>query len=333
MDRPEHSSDSGRQPPLCYTLLVDDLIKKAATLQEALPYIRKFHGDIFVIKYGGHAMVDADLRASFARDVVLMKYVGLHPIVVHGGGPQIDEMLKALDQLPSSLRASTDEEVALFVRSLFGAKREERQVALSHALARADEIAKNAVVAPFSIDPLRQSVASSVSAVSRTGITGVDISGVPTVTGTGVVTVAGQFSVRRRIVISAAAASALLLLIAVVIALLRREPEPQVAEPAVSTAPQPSIDHGSQVASAKGVPANAPSAAPSASAKPNEAISVSELPSAKPSATVREVVPHAPRVPVVQARPPTNQAVRPTPAAAATATSAGKKAWMHDPGF
>lgn len=244
-----------------------------------------------------------------------------------------NEMLKALDQLPSSLRASTDEEVALFVRSLFGAKREERQVALSHALVRADEIAKNAVVAPFPIDPLRQSVASSVSAVSRTGITGVDISGVPTVTGTGVVTVAGQISVRRRIVISAAAASALLLLIAVVIALLRREPEPRAVEPAASAVPQPSIAQGSQVASAKGAPANAPSAPPSASAKPKEAISVSELPSAKPSATVREVVPHAPRVPVVQARPPTNQAVRTTPAAAATATGAGKKAWMHDPGF
>ena len=81
---------------MCYTQPVDDLIQKAATLQEALPYIREFHGDIFVIKYGGNAMVDPQLRDSFARDIVLMKYVGLHPVVVHGGGPQIDEMLKAL---------------------------------------------------------------------------------------------------------------------------------------------------------------------------------------------------------------------------------------------
>jgi acetylglutamate kinase len=81
---------------VCYTQRVDDLIQKADTLQEALPYIREFHGDIFVIKYGGNAMVDPVLRDSFARDIVLMKYVGLHPVVVHGGGPQIDEMLKSL---------------------------------------------------------------------------------------------------------------------------------------------------------------------------------------------------------------------------------------------
>jgi hypothetical protein len=54
---------------------VDDLIEKAKILQEALPYIREFHGDIFVIKYGGNAMVDSQLRDSFARDVVLMKYI------------------------------------------------------------------------------------------------------------------------------------------------------------------------------------------------------------------------------------------------------------------
>jgi acetylglutamate kinase len=75
---------------------MQDLIDKAAILQEALPYIRRFHGEIFVIKYGGHAMVDESLRDSFARDIVLMKYVGLNPIVVHGGGPQIDGMLRSM---------------------------------------------------------------------------------------------------------------------------------------------------------------------------------------------------------------------------------------------
>lgn len=75
---------------------MEKLIEKAAVLHEALPYIQRFHGEIFVIKYGGHAMVDPVLRDSFARDVVLMRYVGLHPIVVHGGGPQIDEKLAAL---------------------------------------------------------------------------------------------------------------------------------------------------------------------------------------------------------------------------------------------
>ncbi|MDH5673517.1 MAG: acetylglutamate kinase [Myxococcales bacterium] len=73
-----------------------ELIEKAAILHEALPYIRRFHGCIFVIKYGGHAMVDPSLRNGFARDVVLMKYVGIHPVVVHGGGPQIDAQLGRL---------------------------------------------------------------------------------------------------------------------------------------------------------------------------------------------------------------------------------------------
>jgi acetylglutamate kinase len=72
------------------------VIEKAAVLQEALPYIRRFHGKTFVIKYGGAAMTEPALRESFARDVVLLKYVGIHPVVVHGGGPQIDEHLARL---------------------------------------------------------------------------------------------------------------------------------------------------------------------------------------------------------------------------------------------
>lgn len=72
------------------------LVEKAAILHEALPYIRQFHGETFVIKYGGHAMVDAGLRSSFAKDIVLMKYVGLNPVVVHGGGPQVDAKLAAM---------------------------------------------------------------------------------------------------------------------------------------------------------------------------------------------------------------------------------------------
>jgi len=75
---------------------VKDLIEKAGVLHEALPYIRRFHGATFVVKYGGHAMVDGDLKDSFARDVALLKLVGIHPVVVHGGGPQIGEMLGRL---------------------------------------------------------------------------------------------------------------------------------------------------------------------------------------------------------------------------------------------
>ncbi|MGD8860288.1 MAG: acetylglutamate kinase [Myxococcales bacterium] len=73
-----------------------ELIEKAAVLHEALPYIRRFQGKIFVIKYGGSAMTDEALREGFARDVVLLKYVGIHPVVVHGGGPQIDQHLQRL---------------------------------------------------------------------------------------------------------------------------------------------------------------------------------------------------------------------------------------------
>lgn len=70
-----------------------ELIDKAHVLHEALPYIQRFQGATFVVKYGGHAMVDERLKSSFARDVALLRYVGIHPVVVHGGGPQIDQML------------------------------------------------------------------------------------------------------------------------------------------------------------------------------------------------------------------------------------------------
>jgi acetylglutamate kinase len=76
--------------------MVQKLIDKAAVLVEALPYIRRFYGKTIVIKYGGNAMADGDLRESFAVDVVFLKYVGLRPVIVHGGGPQIGEVQKQL---------------------------------------------------------------------------------------------------------------------------------------------------------------------------------------------------------------------------------------------
>jgi len=68
----------------------------ASVLTEALPYIRRFKNKIIVVKFGGNAMIDDDLKHSFARDIVLMKLVGLNPIVVHGGGPQIGNLLKKI---------------------------------------------------------------------------------------------------------------------------------------------------------------------------------------------------------------------------------------------
>lgn len=71
-------------------------LNTAEVLTEALPYIQRFAGKIMVIKYGGNAMTDPELENSFARDIVLLKTVGIHPIVVHGGGPQVDNLLKEL---------------------------------------------------------------------------------------------------------------------------------------------------------------------------------------------------------------------------------------------
>ncbi|MBC2653303.1 acetylglutamate kinase [Novosphingobium flavum] len=72
------------------------LLAKAETLIEALPYLQRYEGRTFVVKYGGHAMGDPELARDFAEDIVLLKAVGINPVVVHGGGPQIGRMLKAL---------------------------------------------------------------------------------------------------------------------------------------------------------------------------------------------------------------------------------------------
>lgn len=103
---------------------MERLIEKAAVLQEALPYIRSFHGEIFVIKYGGHAMIDPALRDSFARDVVLLKYVGLNPVVVHGGGPQIDDTLASLGVVSERIDGLrvTDDETMDVVEMVLGGK-------------------------------------------------------------------------------------------------------------------------------------------------------------------------------------------------------------------
>ena len=75
---------------------IQSSMERADILLEGLPYIRRFYNKTIVIKYGGHAMVDEDLKDKFARDVVMMKYIGINPVVVHGGGPQIGGFLKKL---------------------------------------------------------------------------------------------------------------------------------------------------------------------------------------------------------------------------------------------
>ncbi len=75
---------------------IQNSMERADILLEALPYIRRFYNKTIVIKYGGHAMVDETLKDKFAQDVVMMKYIGINPVVVHGGGPQIGALLKKL---------------------------------------------------------------------------------------------------------------------------------------------------------------------------------------------------------------------------------------------
>lgn len=85
---------------------------KAAVLIEALPWLERFHGSTVVIKYGGNAMINPELQAAFAADIVFMRYVGIKPVVVHGGGPQISKMLKRLgieSEFRGGLRVTTPE--------------------------------------------------------------------------------------------------------------------------------------------------------------------------------------------------------------------------------
>jgi acetylglutamate kinase len=98
-------------------------MRDVGTLLEALPYIREFHGKTVVIKYGGAAMEDAALREEFARDVVLLKYVGLNPIVVHGGGPEITAYMERLNlpvEFVGGLRVSSEDTVEVAKMVLVG---------------------------------------------------------------------------------------------------------------------------------------------------------------------------------------------------------------------
>jgi len=96
--------------------------QKAQTLSEALPYIKRFFDKTIVIKYGGNAMTDSQLKDSFARDVVLLKLVGMNPVVVHGGGPQINELLDKLGKKGEFIQGMrvTDEETMDVVEMVLG---------------------------------------------------------------------------------------------------------------------------------------------------------------------------------------------------------------------
>jgi acetylglutamate kinase len=114
----------------------DELLSKAKVLSEALPYMRRYSGKTFVIKYGGHAMGDAGLAHLFARDVVLLKQIGIDPIVVHGGGPQIGKMLERLkikSEFIDGLRVTDRETVQIVEMVLSGAINKEIAAAINEA--------------------------------------------------------------------------------------------------------------------------------------------------------------------------------------------------------
>ncbi|HUI45262.1 MAG TPA: acetylglutamate kinase [Nitrospirota bacterium] len=100
------------------------LIEKAKILIEAMPYIQTFRGKTFVIKYGGNAMIDEGLKQDFARDVVLLRYIGINPVIVHGGGPQIGRTMERMGKKPAFVSGQrvTDEETMDIVEMVLGGK-------------------------------------------------------------------------------------------------------------------------------------------------------------------------------------------------------------------
>jgi len=109
-----------------------ELIKKADILLESLPYIKEFAGRTIVIKYGGSAMVSENLRSNFARDIILLRYVGIKPVVVHGGGPQIGKTLDKMGKKTRFVRGHrvTDDETMDVVEMVLGGKVNKEIVAL-----------------------------------------------------------------------------------------------------------------------------------------------------------------------------------------------------------
>ena len=116
------ASSPSDSSPIVTTPLAESPAVKAQILAEALPYIQRFHDRVIVVKYGGNAMTEPHLKAGFARDVVMLKLVGMNPVVVHGGGPQIGDLLGKMG-IESEFRQGmrvTDERVMNVVEMVLG---------------------------------------------------------------------------------------------------------------------------------------------------------------------------------------------------------------------
>ncbi|MEK9775036.1 MAG: acetylglutamate kinase, partial [Quisquiliibacterium sp.] len=110
--------------------------RKAEILAEAMPYIRRFHGKTIVIKYGGNAMTDDNLKQTFARDVVLLKLVGMNPVVVHGGGPQIENLLARIGkkgEFVQGMRVTDEETMSVVEMVLAGQVNKEIVELINHS--------------------------------------------------------------------------------------------------------------------------------------------------------------------------------------------------------
>ncbi len=124
------------EPPNTMSDEPESVGRKAEILAEALPYIRRFHGRTIVIKYGGNAMTDDKLKASFARDVVLLKLVGMNPVIVHGGGPQIEQLLAKIGkkgEFVQGMRVTDEETMSVVEMVLAGQVNKEIVELINHA--------------------------------------------------------------------------------------------------------------------------------------------------------------------------------------------------------
>ncbi|HIF95207.1 MAG TPA: acetylglutamate kinase [Myxococcales bacterium] len=122
----DNGNDDGREdaPGNARDNIQENAQQKAKILMEALPYMQRLYGKTIVIKYGGHAMTDESLKASFAADVVMLKQIGVRPVIVHGGGPQIAETLKRMGRKSQFIdgRRVTDDETMEVVERVLGGK-------------------------------------------------------------------------------------------------------------------------------------------------------------------------------------------------------------------
>ena len=144
---------------------MQSLVEKAEVLVEALPYMRRLLGKTVVIKFGGHAMVDAAIGASFAVDVVLLKHIGLKPVIVHGGGPQIASTLKRLGKesvFVEGLRVTDDETMDVVEMVLGGKVNREIAVALDLSV-RTVEVYRAKLMMKLGVESLAEAVRLAIT--------------------------------------------------------------------------------------------------------------------------------------------------------------------------